>query len=165
MGLCPSSPTPCLMHITPHLHHIKCLTLCSLKHPLHSGMHHKFRINHFSCPQHKIHSDPHNFLCSQCRIQITIKQIPQSIALIFILSQPILSPRYLCWEFSLDLGGACNQNPQRLPLKNMKKNLRRFNLMRIWERQKKKKRQLINQLSKLGQPKLLKILPTQKDLP
>ena len=49
----------------------------------------------------------------------------------------------------------------------MKKNLKRLNLMRIWERQKKKKKKLIeiSQLSKLGNPKLLRILPIQRDLP
>ena len=130
-------------------------------------MHHKSKINHFNCLQHKTRNDPHSFLCSQCRIQTTIKQIPQSIVLIFTPFQPILSLKYPCWEFNLDLGGTCNQSPQQSPLRSMKKKHKRFSLMRIWVKQKKKKKQLleISQLPKPGKPKLLKILHIRRGLP
>ena len=79
----PNNHIPCLMPTTLHLHHIKCPILCSLKCLLHNWMHHKFKINHFSCPQHKIHKDIHRFPCNWCRIQTSIKQVPLSIVLIF----------------------------------------------------------------------------------
>ena len=130
-------------------------------------MHPKFKISHFSCLQHKTLSDPHNFKCNLCRIQTTIKQIPRSIVLIFTPSQPILSLKYPCWEYSLDLGGACNQSPQQLLLRNMKKNHKKFSLMRIWVKEKKKNKQFleISQLPKPGKLKLLKILHIRRDLP